>query len=182
MGLAYILRSDGLGNRLEGSGSLVLCEKPAEVLVHSLAFAEHAWYSSHNLSLHVLQNSVFERAWKDAKERVTEKKEKVEHKSLSVLLSIMEKYVSKLGLGKIIVYSAEELPTSYAKYIRRDVSEGFVVLVLPDPKLGTTTRQISYFFNDAKSEEEAMGRFLPRAYEDAEGKKWLKLLKTIEFH
>ena len=169
---------------MEGYGSLVLCEKPAEILVHSDAFAEHAWYSSHNLSLHVLQNPVFERAWKDAKERVTEKKKKVEYKSLSVLLSIMEEYVSTSSLGKVVVYNAKEfLESPYSECVRRHVSEGFVVLVLPDPKLRTTTKQSSYFFNDAKSEREAIGRFLSKAEENAEREKWLgKILKTIEFH
>jgi hypothetical protein len=93
----------------------------------------------------------------------------------------MEEYVSKLG--KVLVYSAEEfLGTPYAEYVRRHVSEGFVVLVLPDPKL-TGTKQSSYFFNHAKSEREAIELFIERAGENAKTEKWLgKILKTIEFH
>lgn len=96
----------------------------------------------------------------------------------------MEEYVSKTSLGKVVVYSAAEfLKSDYSEYVRRNVSEGFVVLVLPDSKLRTTTKQSSYFFSDVKDERDVIGHFLSKAEENAEREKWLgRLLKTIEFH
>lgn len=95
----------------------------------------------------------------------------------------MEEYVSKSGLGKVVAYSAEEfLKTPYSEYVKKHVLGGFVVLVLPDPKLRTTTKQSSYFFNDVKSERNAIEHFLSKAEENV-GEKWLgKLLKTIKFN
>ena len=93
----------------------------------------------------------------------------------------MKEYLSRSGLGSISVYTAEEYKESaYAKYLGDVKLEGYVVLILPDEKLHKTMKQSSYFFRDAKSEEEALKLFKLRIEEGEE--KWLeRLLKTVDF-
>ena len=94
----------------------------------------------------------------------------------------MEEYISKSGLGSIVVYTAEEYKESeYAKDLGDVVLEGYVVLVLPTSKVHKTMKRDSYFFKIATSEEKALEHFKSKVEEKNEA--WLKrLLKTIEFH
>lgn len=95
----------------------------------------------------------------------------------------MKEYLSRAGLGKIVVYTAEEyLETTYitdgaADYLK---GEGYAVIVLPSLQLHKTVRRRSYLFNEAMNVKEAVELFKLKVVEEKEY--WMeRLLKTINF-
>jgi len=54
---------------MERSRTLVFCKKQTKILVHSDGRVKHSEHSAYNLSFHILQNTILERAWKEAKEK-----------------------------------------------------------------------------------------------------------------